>query len=95
MIKKIINGVLAALICSLMVTIVASCAVDDTPISAPQPTVVCNNGVFIGKQVGHVMAYKGIPYALPPVGALRWKAPVAMADGDKVIDATEFGLSCR
>ena len=46
MIKKIINGVLAALTCSLMVTIVASCAVDDTPISAPQPTVVCNNGVF-------------------------------------------------
>ena len=84
------NGVAAALICSLMVTVVTSCAVDDTPISAP-PTAVCNNGIFIGKQEGHVMAYKGIPYALPPVGALRWKAPVAMADGDKVIDATEFG----
>ena len=44
---------------------------------------------------GLCLALKGIPYALPPVGALRWKAPVAMADGDKVIDATEFGLSCR
>ena len=30
--KKLMNGVAAALICSLMVTVVTSCAVDDTPI---------------------------------------------------------------
>ena len=76
------------LVSSLLLT---ACSNDDTPVIDSPPTAVCSNGVFIGVQKSHVMAYKGIPYALPPVGALRWKTPVAMADGNNVYDATEFG----
>ena len=86
--KSLLWMVAAILTNSLLLT---ACSNDDIPVIAPPPTAVCTNGVFIGEQKGHVMAYKGIPYALPPVGALRWKAPVAMADDNHVYDATKFG----
>ncbi len=41
-----------------------------------------------------VRVYKGIPYAKPPVGELRWKAPQAPAAWTGVRQATEFGASC-
>jgi para-nitrobenzyl esterase len=41
-----------------------------------------------------VAAYKGIPYARPPVGELRWRPPVAAAAWQGVRDAGEFGPSC-
>ncbi|WP_218000363.1 carboxylesterase/lipase family protein [Sphingomonas soli] len=41
-----------------------------------------------------VVAYKGLPYALPPVGNLRWKAPLPAASWKGVRDAAKFGKSC-
>jgi len=41
-----------------------------------------------------VRVYKGIPYAAPPVGALRWKAPQAPASWTDVRQATQFGSAC-
>ena len=32
------------------------------------------------KRVGNVHVFKGIPYALPPTGALRWKPPLPVAE---------------
>jgi para-nitrobenzyl esterase len=43
---------------------------------------------------GKVRAFKGIPYAAPPVGELRWKEPKPAAPWDGVRDATEFGIQC-
>ena len=40
---------------------------------------------------GRIQIYKGIPYAAPPVGELRWKAPRPAAAWEGVRDATEFG----
>ncbi len=37
-----------------------------------------------------VTAFKGIPFAAPPVGENRWRAPQPCADWDGVRDATEF-----
>jgi para-nitrobenzyl esterase len=41
-----------------------------------------------------VVAYKGIPYAKPPVGDLRWRPPVPAPPWDGVRDAREFGHAC-
>jgi para-nitrobenzyl esterase len=41
-----------------------------------------------------VRIFKGIPYAAPPVGALRWKAPAPAARWNKAREATEFGARC-
>jgi para-nitrobenzyl esterase len=39
-------------------------------------------------------AYKGIPYAAPPVGELRWKPPQPPAKRTATLEAKNFGPSC-
>src|SRR5262245_34017909 len=41
-----------------------------------------------------VRTFKGIPYAAPPVGDLRWKPPQPAASWQGVRKATEFGARC-
>ncbi|KAJ5613927.1 Carboxylesterase type B [Penicillium herquei] len=41
-----------------------------------------------------VTVYKGIPYAAPPTGSLRWKPPVKTAKWTETLNATEFGPQC-
>jgi para-nitrobenzyl esterase len=41
-----------------------------------------------------VRVFRGIPFAAPPVGDLRWKAPAPVAKWDGVRDASKFGNVC-
>ena len=41
-----------------------------------------------------VHVFKGIPYALPPIGALRWKPPLPVPTWKGTRDATQFGAAC-
>lgn len=43
---------------------------------------------------GGVRIFKGIPYAAPPVGDLRWRPPTAPARWDGVRKADRFGSDC-
>ena len=50
--------------------------------------VKCVNGTFVGKKTENIIAYRGIPYAgKPPVGELRWKAPVDVVADDGIYEA--------
>ncbi len=60
--------------------------------SAPQ--VKTHSGTVEGKDDGKVRSFLGIPYAVPPVGELRWKAPQPVAKWSGVRKATEFGFHC-
>ncbi len=51
------------------------------------------NGIFVGKRKGKVQEFLGIPYAKPPIGDLRWKAPEKPDPSDKVWQAQYFGKS--
>ena len=42
----------------------------------------------------NVRIFKGIPFAAPPLGDLRWKAPQPAAKWDGVFKADAFGPSC-
>jgi para-nitrobenzyl esterase len=58
------------------------------------PVVNAPTGSLEGQMDGAVRVFKGIPYALPPVGPARWKAPVAMPKWASVRSAAEFGPAC-
>ena len=55
--------------------------------------VKCHNGIFVGLKNNDVISFKGIPYAKPPIGNLRWKNPILADDNDKVYQAYYFGKS--
>jgi len=54
-------------------------------------SIECNNGIFVGKKKENVLSFKGIPYAKPPIGNLRWKDPVLAEDSNKVYEAYYYG----
>jgi para-nitrobenzyl esterase len=67
------------------------------PLLAAQPTVVTAQGKVAGKLManGNVRAFLGLPYATPPVGQLRWKAPQPPATWKGIRDAAEYGARCE
>jgi para-nitrobenzyl esterase len=52
------------------------------------------NGVVKGMVGGNYRLFQGIPYAAPPVGALRWGSPRPAASWTGVRDATRPGKPC-
>ena len=78
---------LCAIACSAAVLIAAPAIAQDTVVRAPA-------GAVEGEIKEDVLAFKGLPYALPPVGAARWKPPVAMPEWKGVRSAKQFASSC-
>ncbi|HVT37089.1 MAG TPA: tannase/feruloyl esterase family alpha/beta hydrolase [Nevskiaceae bacterium] len=60
----------------------------------PADVIRIDTGALSGARSGDVIAYKNIPYAAPPVGDLRWRAPQPPAAWDGVRDASAFGNDC-
>lgn len=64
--------------------------------SAIAQTVITDAGRVEGtvSADAKVHVFKGIPFAAPPMGALRWKAPEPVAPWEGIRKATEFGPRC-
>jgi para-nitrobenzyl esterase len=58
------------------------------------PIVRIDDGLIRGADVAGVNSFLGLPYAAPPTGNLRWRAPQPAAAWTGVRDATQFGPSC-
>ncbi|EGF91823.1 para-nitrobenzyl esterase [Asticcacaulis biprosthecium C19] len=62
--------------------------------TAPADPVTIETGQVRGVAADGVEAFKGIPFAAPPVGSLRWRAPQPAAKWSGVRDAKAFGADC-
>ena len=51
-------------------------------------------GALRGTYIGSTVAFRGIPYARPPVGELRWAAPLPALPWQGVKEATQPGSAC-
>ncbi|RZJ84684.1 MAG: carboxylesterase family protein, partial [Brevundimonas sp.] len=62
--------------------------------SANAQTVTAQAGAVRGATDGGIANFKGIPFAAPPVGEMRWRPPAPAARWTGVRDATRFGAAC-
>ena len=80
-----------------MTAIAAAVAVTTTYVKAMVPEQVkIDSGTVAGAISGQptVRAFKGIPFAAPPVGENRWKTPQPVAKWEGVRKADAFGAPC-
>ena len=61
---------------------------------AQGPRIDAPAGPVIGEQRDGVLSFKGIPYAQPPLGVLRWTPPRPVEPWIEPLTATEFGPAC-
>jgi len=59
----------------------------------PAPVKV-EGGLLQGTLEDSLTVYRGIPFAAPPAGDLRWRAPQPAAKWEGVRQAAKFGPSC-
>lgn len=53
-----------------------------------------DGGLISGATADGITSYKGIPFAAPPVGELRWKAPQPVVAWEGVRQCNDFGPEC-
>lgn len=79
------NVILWILVCAISA---AGCGKTGKPL----PSIVkVEGGRAQGTVQNGLMVFKGIPFAAPPVGDLRWKAPRPVVPWDTVLQAVHFG----
>ena len=77
----------------------AACFIDPNATSGPSP---CNDAPYVHVESGDLLgvtrdgvaSFKGIPYAAPPVGELRWRAPQPPKPWPVARDSSDYGPSC-
>jgi para-nitrobenzyl esterase len=69
----------------------AGCAMVRATVAQP---VVIDSGALEGVRDGELTVYKGVPFAAPPVGALRWRAPQPVTPWKGIRKADAFAPAC-
>ncbi|MET4386622.1 para-nitrobenzyl esterase [Bradyrhizobium sp. F1.4.3] len=58
------------------------------------PFALTREGQMLGAVEGEVASFRGLAYAMPPVGALRWRAPQATPESSEMRTAYDYGAPC-
>ncbi len=75
--------------------VATACATTVLPsIAQAQPMVHIADGDVQGALDGTTSAFLGIPFAAPPVGALRWRPPQPVTPWAGTLDATTYSSPC-
>jgi para-nitrobenzyl esterase len=75
-------------------SLIALCLSSPVIAADTQPVVDAPAGKVRGETVGRLNVFKGIPYALAPTDARRWKPPLEVPKWKEARDATKFGPAC-
>jgi para-nitrobenzyl esterase len=82
---------------SLVLALTAACGAqsDEKIVDQSHNKVVkIDSGTIEGAVSGDVLSFRGIPYAAPPVGALRWRAPQPVTPWSGARPAIQYGPDC-
>ena len=88
MLRSLVVGVVAVMTL-MMASRTAAPAARQRPM-----VVVTRQGVVEGEALGSVVAFRGVPYAAPPIGSLRFRAPQLPAPWVGVRSALDMGPAC-
>src|SRR5579871_78430 len=66
----------------------------DPAMARDAPVVRAPAGEVRGEAQGDLNVFRGLPYAAPPTGSMRWKPPVAASSWQGVRQANRFGPAC-
>ncbi|MEV7729658.1 carboxylesterase family protein [Streptomyces sp. NPDC087917] len=95
-----LRSVLAALLCTIALLTAAAGPATGAPPGPPPvagqgaPVVRTDHGLLRGVSHGSYATFDGIPYAAPPTGPLRWRAPAPAAPWLGVRDGTTAAQRC-
>jgi carboxylesterase type B len=73
----------------------AACLLQSLDAQAVDTVVRTRSGLVSGVDAGGgIVAFKGMPYAAPPVGPLRWRPPSPPSSWSGIRDGSHFGDDC-
>ena len=84
-------------VASVVLAVVGLCQIADRAYGADDTVVAIESGRARGLTVesgSDVRVFRGVPFARPPVGKLRWRPPQPAERWRNVRDCTEFAPSC-
>ncbi len=76
---------------ALLLSLSVSALTYSQPTGDAPPQVKTANGILEGVNESGIQSFKGIPFAQPPVGNLRWKEPQPVQNWMGVRKANKFG----
>jgi len=87
---KTVVAILSCFLIELLLVAETSRAEQDVPSTIPAHPIRIESGRVQGVVEDELLVYRGIPFAAPPVGDLRWRAPRAVKSWKGVLEATAF-----
>jgi para-nitrobenzyl esterase len=80
---------------SLFAQAVPATATSEAPPALSGAVIKTKSGSVQGFVANNVNVFRGLPFAAPPVGEYRWRAPQEVEKWDGVRTANTFGASCQ